>query len=317
MSILIGENIRRLRKEKKMTQEALSNIFNVSTAAVSKWENNETYPDIGLLFPLAHFFGVTIDELMGYDYLVVNKEIKKANKKINDLWLIDRNWEAAKKLSFESMQKYPNDYEIMIRYLFFITGGQADNDKSVLIEKKDEINEICDKILERCKVENYRLEALTYKAKVLYAEGHEKEAIEVLSNFPSFYHTSNQKIEQLYAKDTLEFYEKLTLNLYELSDFTGNKLGKQLIYNSNLSNQEKLNIIEKLFGIYNQIKDDRNLLALNLLIKTTIAEFYHRMDLISLTNDIAHIKEMYQNLKFNIENYVELDNIFKKYYKNK
>ena len=54
MNIKISENIKRLRKAKKITQEGLAEIFNVTPAAVSKWENNETYPDITLLFPLSH-----------------------------------------------------------------------------------------------------------------------------------------------------------------------------------------------------------------------------------------------------------------------
>ena len=88
MNILIGENIKRLRKEKKITQENLAEIFNVTPAAVSKWENDETYPDITLLFPLSHFFGVTIDELMGYDYMVIEEEIKKQKKKFIMLGLL-------------------------------------------------------------------------------------------------------------------------------------------------------------------------------------------------------------------------------------
>lgn len=57
-------------------------------------------------------------------------------------------------------------------------------------------------ILEGCDVENYRLEAINYKAKVLYAKGDKQGALELLNNFPSFYHASVQKIEQLYQKWT-------------------------------------------------------------------------------------------------------------------
>ena len=83
MNIKISENIKRLRKAKKITQEGLAEIFNVTPAAVNKWENNETYPDITLLFPLSHFFGVSIDELMGYDYMLIEKEIKKDKEEID------------------------------------------------------------------------------------------------------------------------------------------------------------------------------------------------------------------------------------------
>ena len=65
MNIYIGENIRRLRLEKQITQEQLSEAMGVSCAAVSKWERSDTLPDISLLPLLAHYFSVSIDELMG------------------------------------------------------------------------------------------------------------------------------------------------------------------------------------------------------------------------------------------------------------
>ena len=65
MKISIGENIKRLRKQKDITQEKLAEALNVSVVAVSKWERNESYPDITLLFHLAHYFKISVDELMG------------------------------------------------------------------------------------------------------------------------------------------------------------------------------------------------------------------------------------------------------------
>ena len=63
MDISIGENIRRLRKESKMTQHDLAQRLNVSTQAVSKWERSYSYPDVTLLMPIAEIFSVTLDEL--------------------------------------------------------------------------------------------------------------------------------------------------------------------------------------------------------------------------------------------------------------
>lgn len=64
MSIRIGENISFLRKEKGLTQDELAKELNVSNQAVSKWEAGKCCPDIELLPLLAHFFGVSIDELL-------------------------------------------------------------------------------------------------------------------------------------------------------------------------------------------------------------------------------------------------------------
>ena len=57
----IGKRICALRKERGMKQEELAQRLDVSGQAVSKWENDQTCPDIGLLPRLAEVFGVTTD----------------------------------------------------------------------------------------------------------------------------------------------------------------------------------------------------------------------------------------------------------------
>ncbi len=70
----IGDNIRLLRKAKGVTQEELAEAVHVSFQAVSKWENGGA-PDIDMLPVLASFFGVSIDELMGFKLnAMTNKE---------------------------------------------------------------------------------------------------------------------------------------------------------------------------------------------------------------------------------------------------
>ena len=61
----IGRNILELRKQKQITQEDLAAELGVTAAAVSKWENNYTLPDILMLCALADYFGITADELLG------------------------------------------------------------------------------------------------------------------------------------------------------------------------------------------------------------------------------------------------------------
>ncbi|MBR4290398.1 MAG: helix-turn-helix domain-containing protein [Oscillospiraceae bacterium] len=60
----IGEKILELRKQKGIKQEELAAELGVTAAAVSKWENGYTLPDILMLCALADFFGVTTDELL-------------------------------------------------------------------------------------------------------------------------------------------------------------------------------------------------------------------------------------------------------------
>ena len=65
-NLKIGERIRLKRRERELTQEELANILGVTKAAVSKWENEESYPDITTLPLIAQLFHMTMDELFGY-----------------------------------------------------------------------------------------------------------------------------------------------------------------------------------------------------------------------------------------------------------
>lgn len=65
MNLRIAENIKRLRQESRLTQAQLAERLGVSYQAVSRWENETTYPDIELLPAIAALFGVTVDYLLG------------------------------------------------------------------------------------------------------------------------------------------------------------------------------------------------------------------------------------------------------------
>ena len=65
MKETMGQIIRRLRKERNLTQEELAEQLNISSQAVSKWENNTAMPDISQVVPLAKLFGVSTDFLLG------------------------------------------------------------------------------------------------------------------------------------------------------------------------------------------------------------------------------------------------------------
>lgn len=73
-----SENLRRLRKAKDIKQEALAEAMNVSRQTVSKRENGTAMPDFKKLNALAEYFGVTMDELLGFS------NDKNNNDNIND-----------------------------------------------------------------------------------------------------------------------------------------------------------------------------------------------------------------------------------------
>ena len=61
----MGGKIYSLRMAKRMSQEQLAAVLNISPAAVSKWERNLSKPSVEMLWALADFFECSIDELVG------------------------------------------------------------------------------------------------------------------------------------------------------------------------------------------------------------------------------------------------------------
>ena len=242
MEITVGENIRRLRRERDITQEQLAVAMNVSTAAVSKWERCESYPDITLLFPLAHYFDVSIDELMGYDAEWISAQIEELLGEFSRQQLsgTSAGEEEAKRIITEAYREYPNDCRVMSRYMWFVAGDMADNDPEVLLSHKEELLGICEKLLENCCDEEIRLGAWNMRAKILHAEGKTDEALEIYrTKFANWYQTCEQKSEQLFAKDTDDYYLWVKRNMYELFHFAADKLGRTVFFDKSLTNDEK------------------------------------------------------------------------------
>lgn len=67
MQLNLGEKIRSLRRRDGRTQEELANALGITSQAVSRWESGGSYPDMNLISSLANYFGITIDELFGYE----------------------------------------------------------------------------------------------------------------------------------------------------------------------------------------------------------------------------------------------------------
>ena len=74
VKMTLGNKIAELRKEKGMTQEALANQLGVSNQAVSKWEANQSCPDIQLLPVLADLFEISLDDLFGREEKTASKQ---------------------------------------------------------------------------------------------------------------------------------------------------------------------------------------------------------------------------------------------------
>ncbi len=104
----LAENLKKYRLQKNLTQEEVAAYLSLTSQSISKWERNESYPDITFLPTLANLFETSIDLLLGMDAIraedaltAIHKEANNAQKK-GDL-------DTAVKTYRDALRLYPND----------------------------------------------------------------------------------------------------------------------------------------------------------------------------------------------------------------
>ena len=123
--IKIGEFLKELRKEKRLTQEQLAEQFNVSRRSVSRWETGKNMPDICLLVEIAEFYDTSIPEIINGE-----RKSEKMNEEVKELAETMSNYAGAEK---ESILKNIRGLSLigllalMVYFLLDVTGVFENN----------------------------------------------------------------------------------------------------------------------------------------------------------------------------------------------
>ncbi len=310
MTIYFGENIKRLRKEKELTQETLADFFGVSFQAVSKWERGETYPDITMLPVISSFFNVSVDELLGINKSREEEQINEYLKLYDEMKLKDLT------LTYNKFQKavkeFPNDFRILIRYMEllyevkgFVQGEYKDISK--------EIASIYEKIQNHCIDDNIRIRSkvimishlLTLYHCVPNEEGKYRvykeylnHAEEIVSTLPSINDTKELMLMGL-AFDTENYNTTHRNALEELLFILQDTL---FGYSYNYKPENRLKIFKHIQGLINLIFDDGN------YGKNCVNRLYNYGHIGHLYHQIGDDENALKYLKIAAEYAKELDN---------
>lgn len=113
--IALGERIRLLRQINGRTQDTLAAVLGVTAQAVSRWEKGICYPDMELIPSIANYFGVSIDELFGYE----NERTKKVDALFDQITEMNRinngidvNLDECIALARESLIEFPGNEKL-------------------------------------------------------------------------------------------------------------------------------------------------------------------------------------------------------------
>ncbi|MBO5036665.1 MAG: helix-turn-helix transcriptional regulator [Clostridia bacterium] len=173
----IGKAIKRLRREKDITQEELADAIGVTSQAVSKWEREEGYPDITLLPSIAGYFGVTVDTVCGLD---AEREKEEIEEIISTAWKTP-GYEAVD-IFRKGLEKYPHSFKLKseLAYQLMVCTGQ---------ENLEEAIRIYEHILEKCTDTKIRNIDQANICTAYQRAGYHDKAVAMAKSLPNIYKT--------------------------------------------------------------------------------------------------------------------------------
>lgn len=257
MELYIGENVKRLRRQKGITQEALAEHMHISAAAVSKWERGETLPDIGMVIPLASYFGVSTDEILGVDAAKNEEKIQAYLDEYHRLGAIGKTCE-----KFALMEKaygeFPNDWRIVEEYMWQLNyDPHCDSDGPYGNEvHKEELYRLCERVLDECTFDRARYAALSILSGLYVIDGQRDKAIETVERLPPYHLAKEIELENLYDRGSAEWWPHLRENIWELMHMLQVSIRNAALYANHDDPLEQIRLLKKSVALIELIHED-------------------------------------------------------------
>ena len=222
MNLHICESIRRLRRERNITQDRLADALGVTMQAVSKWERGEALPDITMVLPLASYFGVTADELLGVDKARDEARILEYLAESTRLANIGKNTEQLE-LMRSAHKEFPNDFRIMEEYIWLLNydgnGGSGFDTLTPGGLHSEELVRLCNRILDECTLDAPRYRSMFELAMHYAHDQNYEKAAEIAQRFPEpTYFNKGEVMEQIYPLGSMERQQHTRKNLWRHVD---------------------------------------------------------------------------------------------------
>ena len=105
----LGESLFQARKKRGLSQEAVAEQLGVSRQTISKWEGDETLPDIRQSKRLAVLYGLSIDELIAFDVDV--QEIQEAIERTSEAVTEKVDWTKTWSKKYPILARYQSEVD--------------------------------------------------------------------------------------------------------------------------------------------------------------------------------------------------------------
>lgn len=176
----IGAVIRKLRKERDITQEELAELLGVTSQAVSKWESGVGMPDISQLVPLANVFEVSMDTLFGRTSWKDDGEVERLIEEIEEkyAWYSDRLDAFA-----DALRQYPDHKKLLWEVVFYSSESAAYSKGAERERILENGLRAADRYLTLFKDVGALSEMITLKVRLLAAGERYEEAVKIAKQY--------------------------------------------------------------------------------------------------------------------------------------
>lgn len=177
MEMKIGSKIKTLRKKQGLTQEQLAEHIGVSFQAVSKWENDIALPDITLVPVIAHYFGVSTDELLSYNS---SAKVSEIDKLVEESYRYrETDPEKGRAILEDVLKKYPEN-DILLNSMLYVMNYSKNPDKVICLALR---------LIDKTHSDEIKYDALRFLAYAYNAKGDSENAVKALEQMPEIYFT--------------------------------------------------------------------------------------------------------------------------------
>ena len=267
MQLDLGQKIRELRRRDGRTQEALAEAIGVTSQAVSRWEANGGYPDMEVIPSIANYFGVSIDELFGYN----NDRSKKIDELVSKIEQMnhqnngeDINIDECISFARSSLIEFPGNEKIMmclasvlynagyVRYgEHYLTDTDGYNildvEKHRTYSEWKEAISLYEKLLKTMENGEARNRVIRELTKLYVNTGEYTRALEVIESAPNIYGSREfLKVNAMDGKKRVEAYGEALLKTVRACS--------ELMVSGVITNEKNMSVAEKVQSLRSAIK---------------------------------------------------------------
>ncbi|HBR32394.1 MAG TPA: transcriptional regulator [Clostridiales bacterium] len=210
MEINIGKNLKKLRVQRDLTQEQLAEILNVSAQAISRWENNTTYPDIATVPFIANFFDVSVDELIGMDEIRNSINMNEIFPKVHELRSLGQIEDAIILLR-EAMKVYPNNNGVLAELAMTLTLKNNEETDNGSVREAIQLSE---RVLENSTSTKLRSCVMANLCFLYLKDENQEKAISLVRTLPHIWECRELLLSEMYSDN--EYAIELRKSIHKL-----------------------------------------------------------------------------------------------------